>query len=103
MQIDKIRRTNMRNICILKLEKNENGFYIAGQTAESACLRSWLKLNGINSMIDMDDTLPSLNDLAEDVLSVCEDILAIYINEENKKFISYNYVFFNHECSNNSC
>ncbi|MFR9192763.1 MAG: hypothetical protein ACLVLG_06580 [Anaerovoracaceae bacterium] len=74
----------MRNICILKLEKNENGFFIAGQTAESACLRSWLKLNGINSMIYMDDTLPSLNDLAEDVLSVCEDILAIYINEENK-------------------
>ena len=74
----------MRNICILKLEKNENGFFIAGQTAESACLRSWLKLNGINSMIYMDDTLPSLNDLAEDVLSVCEDILAIYIDEENK-------------------
>ena len=35
-------------------------------------------------MIYMDDTLPSLNDLAEDVLSVCEDILAIYIDEENK-------------------
>ena len=77
----------MRNICILKLEKNENGFFTAAQTAAAACLRSSLKLRGINSMMYTDDTLPSLNDLAEDILSVCDDALAVYADEENKVLV----------------
>lgn len=78
----------MRNICILKLEKNENGFFTAAQTAAAACLRSSLKLRGINSMMYTDDTLPSLNDLAEDILSVCDDALAVYADEENKVLVN---------------
>ncbi len=73
----------MLDICILELIKNENGFFTASQTVATACLRSYLKCAGISSMIYTDDTLPSLNDLAEDILSVADDAIVLIVNNEN--------------------
>ncbi|WP_346699041.1 hypothetical protein [Catenibacillus scindens] len=78
----------MLNICVLELIKDEHGFFKASQTISTACLRSYLKQRGINSMIYTDDTLPSLHDLAEDVLSVSDDALALICNPDNEVLVN---------------
>lgn len=78
----------MLNLCVLEFVRNENGFFVAAQSAATACLRSYLKWRGIHSIAYTDDTLPSLNDLAEDVLSIADDGLVLLGNEENKLLVN---------------
>ncbi len=73
----------MSNICIVELKKDKNNFFHAGQSIATVCIRDYLKRNGISSMIYMDDSLPSLNDLAEDILSVADDALVFIADEDN--------------------
>ena len=78
----------MLNLCVLEFVRNENGFFVAAQSAATACLRSYLKGRGVHSIAYTDDTLPSLNDLAEDVLSIADDGLVLVANEENKLLVN---------------
>ena len=78
----------MLNLCVLEFVRNENGFFVAAQSAATACLRSCLKGRGVHSIAYTDDTLPSLNDLAEDVLSIADDGLVLVANEENKLLVN---------------
>ena len=36
----------MLNLCVLEFVRNENGFFVAAQSAATACLRSCLKGRG---------------------------------------------------------
>ena len=78
----------MLNLCVLEFVRNENGFLVAAQSAATACLRSCLKGRGVHSIAYTDDTLPSLNDLAEDVLSIADDGLVLVANAENKLLVN---------------
>ena len=62
-------------------------FGVDAQSA-AACLRSYLKGRGVHSIAYTDDTLPSLNDLAEDVLSIADDGLVLVANQENKLLVN---------------
>ena len=77
----------MLNLCVLEFVRNENGFFVAAQSAATACLRSYLRGRGVHSIAYTDDTLPSLNDLAEDVLSIADDGLVLIGSEENKLLV----------------
>ena len=37
----------MLNLCVLEFVRNENGFFVAAQSAATACLRSYLKGRGV--------------------------------------------------------
>ena len=63
-------------------------FGVDDQSAATACLRSYLKGRGVHSIAYTDDTLPSLNDLAEDVLSIADDGLVLVANQENKLLVN---------------
>lgn len=63
-------------------------FGVDAQSAATACLRSYLKGRGVHSIAYTDDTLPSLNDLAEDVLSIADDGLVLVANQENKLLVN---------------
>ena len=63
-------------------------FGVDDQFAATACLRSYLKGRGVHSIAYTDDTLPSLNDLAEDVLSIADDGLVLVANQENKLLVN---------------
>jgi radical SAM protein with 4Fe4S-binding SPASM domain len=76
----------MTNICIVDLKKDKNNFFYAGQSISTACMRDYLRRNEISSMIYMDEALPSLNDLAEDILSVADDAI-LFIADEDNHFI----------------
>lgn len=78
----------MLNLCVLEFVRNENGFFVAAQSAATACLRSYLRGRGVHSIAYTDDTLPSLNDLAEDVLSIADDGLVLIGSEENKLLVN---------------
>lgn len=78
----------MLNICILELIKNEHGFFTASQSIFTACLRAALKEHNVNSTIYTDDTLASLNALAEDVLSVADDALLLIRNADSDSLVN---------------
>lgn len=40
----------MLNLCVLEFVRNENGFFVAAQSAATACLRSYLKGRGVHSI-----------------------------------------------------
>ena len=63
-------------------------FGVDDQFAATACLRSYLKGRGVHSIAYTDDTLPSLNDLAEDVLYIADDGLVLVANQENKLLVN---------------
>ncbi|AGX41353.1 hypothetical protein [Clostridium saccharobutylicum] len=73
-----------KNICFIELIKDENGFFKAGQTVETACIRAYLKENEIDSMIYVDESLPSISDMCDDILSLSDEILVFVVHEECK-------------------
>lgn len=76
-----------KNICFIELIKDDDGFFKAGQTIETACIRAYLKENKINSMIYLDDSLPSINDMSDDILSLSDEILIFVVHEECKEIL----------------
>lgn len=76
-----------RNVCFIELTKDENGFIKATQTIDTACIRAYLKSNGIESMIYMDESLPSISDMSEDILSLSDEVLVFVIHEECKEIV----------------
>lgn len=76
-----------KNICFIELIKDENGFYKAVQNLETACIRSYLKENGIDSMVYVDESLPSISDMCEDILSLSDEVLVFIVNKECKEIM----------------
>ncbi|MCX7842331.1 MAG: hypothetical protein N2489_04580 [Clostridia bacterium] len=71
-----------KNICFVELTKDENGFVKASQTIQTACLRAYLKSNGIETVIYMDESLPSVADISEDILSLSDEALVFVVHKE---------------------
>ena len=76
-----------RSVCFTELIKDENGFYKAGQTMETAYIRTYLKENGIDSMIYVDESLPSINDMCDDILSLSDEVIVFVVNKECKEIM----------------
>lgn len=84
---DKKGKTMNREICFLDVVKDDNGFWNCGQSLYIAYLRSLLKVNDISSMIFIEDTLPSLADLSEEILSTAGDIIVFYARKDNWELV----------------
>jgi len=76
-----------KNICFIELIKDENGFFKAGQTVETACIRTYLKENEIDTMIYVDESLPSISDMCDDILSLSDEVLVFVVHEECKRIM----------------
>ena len=76
-----------KNICFIDLLQNKYGFYEATQTIETASIRSYLKTAGINTSIYLDDSIPSVNDMAEDILSLSDEILIFIWHKTSDRLI----------------
>ncbi|MCR4944222.1 MAG: hypothetical protein K5986_07185 [Clostridium sp.] len=76
-----------KNICFIELIKDQDGFFKAGQTIGTACIRAYLKENKVNSMMYLDDSLPSINDMSDDILSLSDEILVFKVHEECEEIL----------------
>lgn len=76
-----------KSVCFIELIKDENGFFKGGQSIETACLRAYLKDNEIDSMVYIDEELPSINDMCDDILSLSDEVLVFIVNDECKKIM----------------
>lgn len=73
-----------KNICFVELVRDLNGFFNATQTLETACIRTYLKKNGIESMIYIDDSLPVISDMSDDILSLSDEVLVFVVHDDCK-------------------
>lgn len=71
-----------RNICFVELKRNEFGLVSAMQSLETACIRDYLQKCGVKSSIYVEESMPSINDMAEDILSLSEDVIIFVMHKE---------------------
>lgn len=76
-----------KNVCVVELMKDENGMYNAVQTVETAYIRAYLKENRFDSMIYIDENLPSINDMSEDILSLSDEVLVFIVHDECENLV----------------
>lgn len=74
-------------VCFVDIEKDDYGLWHCGQSLEIAYMRSYFKEYGVRTLIYIEDLLPSLADLAEEVLSMTSDIIVFNVNEINWKVV----------------
>lgn len=75
------------SVCFIDFVAPAFGLFQAGQTIVTASVRASLKAAGIPSMIHIDEALPSLNDLVEDILSIADRQVAFRIDERNSRLV----------------
>jgi hypothetical protein len=71
----------VKRVGFVEIKRNTHGLYEACQSLETANIRAFLKVNGIESSLYVEKKLSSINDVAEDILSVSDEILIFKINE----------------------
>ncbi|WP_092478315.1 hypothetical protein [[Clostridium] polysaccharolyticum] len=71
-----------RNVCFVELERNEFGLINAVQSLETAYLRDYLMKCDMKSSVYIEDSVPSVNDMAEDILSLSDDIIIFVVHKE---------------------
>jgi hypothetical protein len=60
-------------ICFVEFFRNTNGLYEAGQTIRTACIRALMKKNGVPSSVYRNQSLASVNEIADDIMLLAED------------------------------
>ena len=75
----------VKRVGFVEIKRNTHGLYEACQSLETANIRAYLKVNGIESSLYVEKKLSSINDVAEDILSVSDEILIFNINENSKE------------------
>ena len=60
-------------ICFVEFFRNADGLYEAGQTVRTACIRALMKRNGVLSSLYRNQSLSSVNEIADDILLLAED------------------------------
>lgn len=71
-----------RNICFVELKRNEFGLVSAMQSLETACIRDYLQKCDVKSSVYIEESMPSINDTAEDILSLSEDVIIFVVHKE---------------------
>lgn len=75
-------------ICFVELRKNEFGLIHAVQTIETACIRTFIKRCDLNSVVYVEESMPSISDMAEDVLSLSDEVIVFIVNNECKEVVA---------------
>lgn len=83
-----------KNICFVELNRNQAGLINAVQSIETACVRAFMKKCGLNTVIYIEESLSSINDVAEDILSLSDEVIVFVVHEECKAINStlINYI-----------
>lgn len=74
-----------KNVCFVELNRNQAGLINAVQSIETACMRAFMKKSGLNTAIYIEESLSSINDVAEDILSLSDEVLVFVVHEECKE------------------
>lgn len=72
-----------KRVCFAYLKKEKTGLFVFGTNMECSILRSVLRCNGIASMSYLDKDLPSLEDIAEGILSVADRHIVLWVDYDN--------------------
>lgn len=75
----------LKRVCFVELRRNENGLYEGVQSLETACMRAYLKKYGVDSTVFIEDSAASLNDMADDILTLSDEILVFWVHEEDQE------------------
>lgn len=70
-----------KNICFIELKRNEFGLISAIQSLETACIRDYIKKCDVKSSIYIEESVPSINDMAEDILSLSDEVIIFIVHK----------------------
>lgn len=77
-----------RNVCFVELKRNEFGLISAIQSLETACIRDYIKRCDVKSSIYIEESMPSINDMAEDILSLSDDVIIFVVHKECEALVT---------------
>ena len=80
-------------VCFVELFRNENGLVEGVQTVRTACIRAFLQQYGIKTVSYINNSLASVNEVADDIMALANEKYVFIIHENckliNKAIISF--------------